>query len=174
MEISEIKKLQSEIKDFNPLKLPDEWKFDKPINEKVIEYSRKLGFYLCDYEVFTDKKGKEQSKLGRNAVSNSQIRNFFGETKRIQMQIAGSENNELVWDNVKTSFHLLRPKLAYSSGRVLAKTKGSRMKDFSDVLDYCVRTVRADEANASIRFLRFVDFFESILAYHKSFGGKEN
>jgi CRISPR-associated protein Csm2 len=174
MEIIEIKKLLDETKHFKPMDLPENWNFEKPINEKIIEYTRKLGFFLCDYEIYIDKKGKEQSKLGKNAVSNSQIRNFFGETKRIQMQITGKENDELSWENIKSSFHLLRPKLAYSSGRVLAKTKGSRIKDFANVLDYSVKSVRADEPNASMRFLRFVDFFESILAYHKSFGGKEN
>jgi CRISPR-associated protein Csm2 len=172
MEILEIKKMLKTLDGFKASELPPDWSFDDPIDEKIIDFTEKLGLFLCDIQIFIDKKGNEEIKSGRDAVTNSQIRNVFGELKRIQMQLIGRETER--WSEVKSSFHLIRPKIAYTSGRVLAKNKKSRIREFSTLLDKAVLAVKGDEHNAPQRFMRFVDFFEAILAYHKSFGGKEN
>ena len=58
-----------------------------------------------DMIVFTEKAG--QMMKSKN-LSTSQIRNVYGEIKRIQ--VAGYEKE-------KTSFYLLKPKMAYALGR---------------------------------------------------------
>lgn len=97
-------------------------------------------------------------------VTTSQLRNIFGPVRKIQLE----------WrENPTQSFRavmLLRPKLAYQAKR--ANKQG--FYDLAKVLDKAIaeigKTAATEERYA--RFRRFVDFFEAILAYHKSHGGK--
>lgn len=88
----------------------------------------------------------------------SQIRNFFGEVKRIQMKgLAGNESD----------FLLLKPKLAYSAKR--ASARGA--DDFKRVIDQAIDAVQCSQGGADKRFKNFCDLLEAILAYHKAAGG---
>ncbi len=175
MEVKEIEEMDSQIKGFKPIeeakKLID---LSCPLNEELLEFSKKFGFFLCCYERKFNEKDKtyywEISK--KNALTNSQIRNFFGEIKRIQMTLFNSESDE-DWKNVKHSFLLIKPKLAYAVGRVTQKENKSRIAEFGKVLSLAIEKVDSDNSGATKRFYRFVDFFESILAYHKAYGGKD-
>jgi CRISPR-associated protein Csm2 len=89
------------------------------------------------------------------------------------MKLTGEGGDEK-WQGVKSSFLLLKPKLAYAEGRALSKNRYSKMKELHQLLRKAMDSVKPEEAGARKRFLNFVDFFESILAYHKAFGGKEN
>lgn len=96
-------------------------------------------------------------------LTTSQIRNIFGEVRRIEMG----------WSkDPQGSFRqtvLLRPKLAY----LAKKERGKGVEDLQQVLDPCIALIQdaPDEAERKVRFERFVDFFEAILAYHKAGGG---
>ena len=92
-----------------------------------------------------------------NALSNSQIRNVFGEIKRIQMK--GLTDNES-----RSSFYLLRAKVAYATGR----NKTDSMRMFEKIFNKAWLLVDGDDT----KFQNFCNFLEAILAYHKSFGGK--
>lgn len=94
-------------------------------------------------------------------LTTSQIRTVFGELKRIQLNGYKSE---------KTSFLLLKPKLAYAVKR--HKKKGIELfyRLFSDAYD------AVDSNNDEIgkkQFENLMDLMEAILAYHKFHGGKE-
>lgn len=133
-------------------------KFDKDIelksidniNEQSILYSEFLGRYL----VFLD-------------LSTSQIRNVYGEVMRLKMK--GFSANELV---------LLKPRLAYTTER--KGTDGSRK--FREVIEKALDKViftkqetdtdNKSEVKQEELFQNFANFFEAILAYHRSFGGK--
>ncbi|MBI4229136.1 MAG: type III-A CRISPR-associated protein Csm2 [Deltaproteobacteria bacterium] len=92
-------------------------------------------------------QGKEKDRL-----STSQIRNIFGEVRKIQMRGYGDGRK----------FKLLEPRLAYVAGK-----HGGKVEDLAKVLRKCiVSTNDQDDFNV------FVDFFEAILAYHKASGGK--
>lgn len=108
------------------------------IDQNTVAFSDKLGKFIKD-----------------NGLTTSQIRNVFGELKRIQMK---------GFDNEKPSFYLLKPKMAYAAARH-GKDGISTLKKFFD------------EAHAQVSsketYQNFVDFFESILAYHKSYGGRD-
>jgi CRISPR-associated protein Csm2 len=91
-----------------------------------------------------------------NGLSTSQIRNVFGEVKRLQMKRFDEQTaRELI---------LLKPKLAYQAGR----HDRTKVPQLADVLSKAIDRVGSDQA----RFEHFVDFFEAILAYHKAHGGK--
>jgi CRISPR-associated protein Csm2 len=126
------------------------------IDDKTVEFAEIFGFYLCN--AFYDERDK-QWKSGKNAMTTSQIRNIYGEIKRIQAK---------GYDKEKSSFLLLRPKLAYAEARVTAKEKESRIKAFRSVMERAHQYVINTE-----NFDNFVNLFEATLAYHKFYGGKD-
>lgn len=97
-------------------------------------------------------------------LTTSQIRNIFGEVRRIEMNWKSDPA-----DSYRRAV-LLQPKLAYQAKR----EHGAGVQELRDVLDPCIEQVRAattDEERKQ-RFMYFVDFFEAILAYHREAGGK--
>ncbi len=106
--------------------------------------------------------GRELSPEGlgnKEALTTSQIRNVYGEVQRMKMK--GFNKSELL---------LLKPRLAYLTER--KGTTGS--KDFRKVIEKALDEVLngKNEEEMEIRFQNFANFFEAILAYHRSFGGK--
>lgn len=121
----------------------------KGLNTEAIQYS----------ELF----GKELSPKGsggdKSALTTSQIRNIYGEVQRLKMK--GFNESSLL---------LLKPRLAYATER--KGTQGS--KEFRQVIEKALDAVLQgkDEEEKKSRFENFANFFEAILAYHRSFGGK--
>jgi CRISPR-associated protein Csm2 len=111
---------------------------------------------------YADQLGSELAKSKNYRMTTSQIRNFFGEVKRIQMGKI-SKN--------KASFLLLKPKLAYAAKK--ADKKGVTL--FKEIINEAINAVEIDKnVGVENRFRNFCDFLEAILAYHKAAGGKEN
>lgn len=127
----------------------------KEINEDTVWYAEKFGEYLCDKQ--------PDNRLGRAAMTTSQIRNVFGEVKRIQAKVQAKE-----FSTEKSAFLLLRPKIAYAEARVKAKSGKSKIEEFRWVMEQAHAAVSDIE-----QFQNFVDFFEATLAYHKAAGGRD-
>lgn len=102
-------------------------------------------------------------------LTTSQIRNIFGEVRRIQTTWLATADDEKASEAFR-SVVLLQPKLAYQANR----DRTSRgVKELQIILDPCLDIIRkADESKRRLYFQRFVDYFEAILAYHKAAGGK--
>jgi CRISPR-associated protein Csm2 len=94
-------------------------------------------------------------------VTTSQLRNIFSEVRRVEQKLETED-----W---QTDFLMLRPKIAYSTARVLARTKQSTIKDFREIIELAHAQVQGKKEN----FDNFVKFFEGIIAYHKVYGGKD-
>lgn len=94
--------------------------------------------------------------MAENKLTNSKIRSIYGEIKRIQM---GEFENE------KSSFYLLKPKVAYAFGRE-KDNKGLEL--FKLIFD-----LSSNDVTDKKTYLNFCNFIEAILAYHKSYGGKD-
>lgn len=97
------------------------------------------------------------------SMTNSQIRNVFGEMRRIQMNgFVGKE---------KTAFILLKPKLAYAVKRF----KGNQgLKDFFDLFSVGYEIVdTTNDENGKKHFENLMHLMEAVLAYHKYHDGKE-
>jgi len=96
-------------------------------------------------------------------VTSNQIRNIFGTARQI----------ELRWENDPIGAYrdavLLRPKIGYLAKR----ERGRGMADLEDVLIPALEEVSrgTGDRERHIRYKRFVEFFEAIVAYHKKFGG---
>jgi len=123
-----------------------EWLRDG-LGKEAIQYAENFGQNL------TAPNGEK-----KQALSTSQIRNVYGEVKRMQMK--GFSENDLL---------LLKPRLAYSAKR--AKNRAAtELKDvLSAGIDAVVEAETVEEKQK--RFENFANFFEAILAYHKAYGG---
>lgn len=102
---------------------------------------------------FTKEFGKHLSHKFKG-ISTSQIRNIYGELKRIELK---------GFKNEKTSFLLLKPKVAYTAKR----HSSVGMRNFKSVFDKAYDKI--DDENT---YSNFMQIMEATLAYHKSFGGK--
>ncbi len=144
------KELQDKLKAFiKPLLIEAKKIIDQKLEKGIIDFFEK---YEISQEMieFTEALG---FYLAKKDLSTGQIRNMFGEIKSIQLQY---NTNRI---------KLLKPKLEY----VAKKNESDGMKLFRDVmrptLDFiCYK----GEQEYNI----FINFFESVLAYHKAFGGK--
>lgn len=122
----------------------------KGLPKNAVYYAELFGEYLTDPQ--------NNGRTGFNALTTSQLRNFFGEIRRIQMK--GYEKHQ-------TEFIMLKPKLAYASARVLQSSWKNRIKEFKEVLSSAIDAVEKEE-----HFVNFVNFVEATVAYHKAYGGK--
>ncbi len=116
-----------------------------PNGEKLVTYAKQVGKKLFD-----------------EGLSRNQIRNIFSESRKI----------EFSWDSVGEAaslrrLTLLKPKLAYQA----AKEKKPVLKYFGDVLSEAIDSV-SKSADKTKSFNIFMELFEAILAYHRSYGGK--
>ncbi|MEM9722671.1 MAG: type III-A CRISPR-associated protein Csm2 [Bacteroidota bacterium] len=100
---------------------------------------------------FTEDFGR---KIANSGLSTSQIRNYFGEVRRIQMK---------GYEREKMAFLLLKPKLAYAAKR----NKNEGANAFRKVMDQAHSYVENESD-----FQNFVNLLEAILAYHKANDGK--
>jgi len=107
---------------------------------------------------FTEEAGKY---LASNGMTSSQLRNVYGEIKRIQMQ---------GYDKERSSFFLLKPKVAYAVGRAKSGQKQGldALLLFKQIFDKCHSAVKD-----SSHFENFCKLMEALLAYHRAYGGKE-
>ena len=80
---------------------------------------------------------------------------FSGEIKRIQM---------LGYEKDKASFLLLKPKMAY----VASRNKNAGLNLFKEIFDRSFPYVTSEKS-----YLNFCKLIESILAYHKAYGGRD-
>lgn len=124
----------------------------KTLTAEVITDDRKTDVLVAFSEAF----GKFAKEKG---LTTSQIRNVFGEVKKIEMN--WSRDPEGSWIQLQ----LLRPKLAYAA----RKANSAGVCALREVLSEAITQVKkGDEAD----FRRFSNFFEAILAYHRAAGGQ--
>ena len=102
---------------------------------------------------FADKSGKF---MANNGLTNSKIRGVYGEIKRIQMA---------TFEKEKAAFYLLKPKMAYAVGR---DKFNQGLNLFKKIFDDCFPLVTNET-----QYKNFCNLIEAILAYHKSYGGKD-
>jgi len=114
----------------------DQWILAGATRE-MIEFARRAGEFMANKK-----------------VSSSQIRNVYGEVKRIQMK---------GFDKDSSSFYLLKPKIAYARGRARGNAvQGIEL--FEKIFDKCFNLVKDTPT-----YENFCKLMEAILAYHKEY-----
>jgi CRISPR-associated protein Csm2 len=108
--------------------------------------------------------------LKEGGLTRTQVRNFFGELRRIEARG--------VIANVDAVFHL-QHKLSYTKTR-LTEDKSDKgvnpvvAEAFHDVLMKGLKAIGNDKATMQVHFERFTAYFEAVLAYHRFHGGRES
>lgn len=118
--------------------------YNNPDKLDYNEYIVKIKEYLSKYI------NRNQTRKKADNISSSQLRNIFSKVKPCK-------------NRKPEELYMIRPHLAYAAGR-------ADNRDFKEILfffDQLISTVK-DENDVN----NFVDFFESIIAYHKYYGGK--
>lgn len=123
--------------------------------------------------ILVEKANELGKDLAAKRLTTNQIRALFGEVRHIQGQLSkgqlstGDQTRAL--PRALRKLILLKPKMAYRARR----ERGRGVEELARVLDPAIDIV-VNEPNEEAQrqhFQRFVDFFEAILAYHKSHGG---
>ena len=123
---------------------------ENEIREKItsvsVDFAERFGKYLASTDPSNSKP-----------LTTSQLRKFFGEVKRQQMN--GYEQSKFI---------MLKPKLAYAVGRAKSEKKGShKIEDFYNVMADAIDKV-AKSPDQTKAFKNFINIFEAIVAYHKA------
>jgi len=122
--------------------------------------TKKGGLRYYKIRDLVDQTARFGSKLNKNLKTN-QIRRFLDAVKRINAELAQMEQRESNFSTIQDKVLLLKPQLAYVSGRK------SDAKPLYKVMDAAIDRVFCEED-----FERLVQLIESIVAYHKETGGE--
>ncbi len=128
---------------------------DLPEKMKDIDFSE----YVNDTQVLSFLALALTGRAAKDLeLKTAQLRRFFDPLKSIEQKVF-IENRE--WDDVKTDFVLLTPKLAYAKGKDLIP------QPFYHLIKGCLIRVESKEDLKSL-----IRFLETVVAYHKYHGGK--
>jgi CRISPR-associated protein Csm2 len=104
--------------------------------------------------------------MAKNGLTNSKIRNIYAEIIRIKM-LGNFQKN-------KSAFYLLKPKVAYANGREEQYKEGKLSRVNNGLYLFKLIFDKAfDNIDSDFEYVNFCNLIESILAYHKSNGGKD-
>lgn len=115
-----------------------------------------------------NQKGKDFSKIKTNQIRNvySNI-NILRTNFRYSKTIKDQEELKKVYSNINRDLILLKPKLAYAKGRQ------TNVQPFQEFLFQLIdRTVNSTDPKLALE--NFFVMVESIVAYHKYHGGRDN
>lgn len=106
------------------------------------------------------KNAKEiAERLVKDKLKTNQIRNIFTEVRQIEAMWRNSYKK----DSALRRLNMLKPKMAYQAARESSvKLLAEKLTQAIDEID------RSDPKERDDRFQIFIDFFEAILAYHRS------
>jgi CRISPR-associated protein Csm2 len=138
-------------------------------DQQMIQTIRSLkDGHLRNYEI--RQLVKEAELLGtylkEQGLKTNQIRKFLDAVKRLKVKLA--QDKEESFSVIEDELFLLKPKLAYAAIRQQDRG-GNPVKPLSDVISEAI-----DKVKDSPDFYRLVQLIESIIAYHKAAGGKDN
>lgn len=118
-----------------------------PNGKKLVQFSEQLA-----------------TQLVRDDLGTSQIRNIFSEVRRIE-SMWRSEGQKVA---AMRRLVLLKPKMAYQSAREHKINK--LVSGLNEAIGYVEQAENNKQQEE--RFMKFIELFEAILAYHKAKGGR--
>lgn len=155
-------------------------------SDEIVETIKNLKGGLHDYPIRDLVKHTEEFGrfLAQQGLKTNQIRKFLDAVNRIKINFTHEESLSL--EEIEVALQMLRPKLAYAVGRADRKHE-TAIKSFKNVVSAAIckfRKVKSPEDRDDKENLDFKDEFkadfyhlvyliESIVAYHKENGGKE-
>lgn len=137
-------------------------------DQRIVQTIRQLGSGLQGYEIreLVEQAEELGDYLVQKGLKTNQIRKFLDAVNRLKVEL--SQDKEQNFSTIKDEVVLLKPKLAYAAARQQDR-RGSPVKPLSDVISAAI-----DKVDDSPDFYRLVQLIESIIAYHKAAGGRDN
>ncbi len=111
-----------------------------------------------------EQKGQEFKNKG---IKTNQIRNFFAAILSIKNKMEAM-TEKFDFEKIKTDFILLKPKVAYAAGRK------SEVRPFKDFIDELIDALLQSDNTTDKATKNFFTVIESVVAYHKFYGGRDN
>jgi CRISPR-associated protein Csm2 len=116
--------------------------------------------------IVNDAEIKAKKFAQDDKVKTNQIRNFFAAISKMRVNFSSAEKDKK-YQTIQNDLILLKPKLAYAAGR---------QRDVRNFQQYVTQAIDAviksnDKEKATENFFALI---ESIVAYHKFYGGKDN
>ncbi len=112
-------------------------------------------------------------QLVKNQLTRGQVRNIFTEVRKIEAlwdAESVQEKDKRDYNKALRRLVMLKPKMDYQTARI---PQVQRLKEvLTEAID-AVTAVQDDQDKLDERFKRFVNLFESILAYHHAKGGRK-
>lgn len=99
-------------------------------------------------------------------IKTNQIRNFFAAISKMRVNFSIAEKGNK-YQSIENDLILLKPKLAYAAGRQKAVRKFQEY--VTKAIDAVINSNKKEEAVEN-----FFALIESIVAYHKYHGGRDN
>ena len=100
-----------------------------------------------------------------DGLKTNQVRNFFSAVAKMRQDFEKSKGD---FASIRTDLVMLKPKLAYAAGRQLAVRL-----HFQPFMTHAIEAVsRATNQGDAVR--NFFLLVESVVAYHKFYGGRDN
>ena len=132
---------------------------DYPIR-KLVTHTKALGEYLAEQNVKTN-----------------QLRKFLDAINRVKADLR--QENDVDLSKVEVELQVLKPKLAYAVGRS-SKREEPALNSFSQVISAAIDSIKnieliktgKDKEEFREDFDRLVYLIESVVAYHKAAGGR--
>jgi len=123
---------------------------------KTMKYSDKDG--NLREQLITEDAKRVADYLGNNRTSSSQLRQFYGEVKGLELRL---EKNGSNFSNIYPFILMLKPKIAYKVTRRVAQPS------FKEFIDTNIDIIIAENKNGNgyKAFTDFCVFFECIVGY---------
>lgn len=113
-----------------------------------------------DIEEIVQRASEMAPLFKKDDLKTHQLRTFYGSVSRIRNAAAGEKQGEKL-TKVKKDLVMLKPKLAYAAGR-----QPKSVRKFADFMIPRIEEVQDDQTLENFFLL-----VESIVAYHKFYGG---
>ena len=132
------------------------------MNEIVNRIKQLKTFKEYDPKVLVDDAHKIGKKIAKQEkVTHTSLRNVHSEIVRITSMVKSDDHEAEALSRIK----LLKPKVSYL--RAKAKERNQKgLKELENIMEASV-----DKISGKEDVLKFKDFFDSILMYHKAEGG---
>ena len=128
---------------------------------KEINKTKAQGFKSYPIRTLVEQSEQFGYFLKNSRLETNQIRKFLDAINRVKVKLNQDKDDEQIFNDIEPEIVLLKPKLAYAAARQRSA------KPLSDVMSIAIDNVKTVED-----FKRLIQFIESIIAYHKSAGGK--
>lgn len=137
--------------------------------DRIVKAIGSLPGGLQDYSIkdLVEQSESFGEELVKKGLKTNQIRKFLDAVNLLKAKL---NKEQISGETAYGELHLLRPKLAYAARQ--NSQKSSPVEPFKKVLEAAIKKIRKEPEFFSKDFNRFSQLVESVIAYHKAAGGK--